>query len=275
MSDAPNADQAVYWNAARHWVEDADGHDQMTDALGELGIDELHLAPGMRVLDVGCGTGATTRAIAARVAPGDVVGVDISALLLDLARTRSAAVGNASFLEADAQTHAFAPASFDAAFSRMGVMFFADPVAAFANIRAALRDAGRLAFVCWQPAANNEWVALPAQAARPWIDLLGAFAEPSGPFAFGDPSRLRSVLDGAGFRDVLLRDVRRPVLVGGRGDVDTALRFLRSSRIGKIVAEEVSDPDAAFGAIRSALEPRLKADGVELTAAVWLVTASV
>jgi len=273
VSDAPNADQAKYWNAARHWIEDADGHDQMSGPLGEMAVDALQLETGARVLDIGCGTGATTRSIASRIAPGEVVGVDISALMLDLARSRSAAVVNASFVEGDAQTYAFEPSSFDAAFSRMGVMFFADPVAAFTNVRRALRPGGRLAFVCWQPASENEWVSLPAQAARPWLDLLGGFLEPAGPFAFGDRARLQTVLASAGFTDVVLEDVRRPVLVGGRGDVDTAMRFLGSSRVGNQIRQEASDPDAAFRAIRDALAPRATADGVELVAAVWLVTA--
>jgi SAM-dependent methyltransferase len=238
-----------------------------------MAIDALQPEPGMRVLDIGCGTGATTRSIAGRVAPGDVVGVDISALMLELARSRSASTPNASFVEADVQTYAFEAGSFDAAFSRMGVMFFDDPVAAFMNVRGALRPGGRLAFVCWQPASRNEWVSLPAEAVRPWVDLLGGFLEPSGPFAFGERARLESVLGGAGFTDVALEDVRRPMLVGGRGDVDTAMRFLTASRVGKRIREEATDPDAALRAVHDALASRSTADGVPLTAAVWLVTA--
>jgi SAM-dependent methyltransferase len=273
VSEAPNAAQAEYWNAARHWVDDADGHDEMTGALGVLAMDGLALSAGMRVLDIGCGTGATTREIAGRVAPGDVVGVDISALMLELARSRSAGVDNVTFINADVQTHAFDAASFDAAFSRMGVMFFDDPVAAFANVRVALRPGGRLGFICWQPAAENEWVSLPARAARPWVDLLGGFLEPAGPFAFGEQTHLRGVLEAAGFQDVVLQDVRRPVLVGGHGDVDTAMRFLSLSRIGKRIEAEAGDPSAAFTAVREALAPHATPDGVELVAAVWLVSA--
>jgi len=270
----PNASQADYWNAARHWVSDADGHDDMSGPLGRLAIDALDLAGGMRVLDIGCGTGATTREIARRVGPsGDVLGADISGLLLGVARTRSAELTNVSFVEADVQTHPFDEGTFDAAFSRMGVMFFADPVAAFANVRRALRGGGRLAFVCWRSPADNEWVSVPGAAARPWVDLVAGVDTAPGPFALADGAYLERVLRGAGFERIAIEDVRRPILVGGHGDLDTAMRFLSASRVGKQVLEDASDPDAAFAAIRKALGAYVTAEGVEMTAAVWLVTA--
>ena len=268
MTDAPNAAQAEYWNAARHWVEDIAGHDDMLEPLGRPAIDALSLEPGQRILDIGCGTGATTRAIASAVAPGEVVGVDVSGLMLGVARER----GGAEFIEADAQTYAFDPASFDGAFSRFGVMFFSDPVAAFANVRRALRPGGRLAFVCWQSTSSNEWWSVPAAAIARWVDA-SAPDEGPGPFALADADRVRGILTDAGFHDVSVRDERRPVLLGGHGDIETAMGYLAASRFGKQIREEASDPRAAFAAAREALAPYVTPDGVSMTAAVWLVTA--
>ncbi len=273
MSTGPNAAQAEYWNAARHWVEDTDGHDEMLEPLGRPAIDALGLRGGIRVLDIGCGTGATTRAIAGAVEPGgQAVGADVSALLLGVARERSEATPNVSFIEADVQTHSFDAGAFDAAFSRFGVMFFSDPVAAFANVRRALAPGGRLAFVCWQTLADNDWMSVPAQAVREWMDVDISPSGAPNPFAFGDPDRLRGVLSGAGFSDVSLRDVRHPILIGGHGDLDNAVRFLAASRLGGQIRAEASDPQAAFGAVRASLEPYLTPDGVRMTAAVWLAT---
>src|SRR5579885_3498256 len=117
-------------------------------------MDHAAIQSGERILDIGCGSGETTLELARRAGPaGSALGVDISRLLLDAARAaaRQAALANVSFQEADAQTHAFAPASFDLVFSRFGVMFFEDPDAAFRNLKTALRPGGRLCFVCWRP----------------------------------------------------------------------------------------------------------------------------
>src|SRR5262249_38336345 len=149
------------------------------------------------VLDVGCGCGDSTVDLARRVAPdGTVVGMDISAVMLERARQTAREQGvNARFEHADAQTHAFAPASFDVLFSRFGVMFFADPTAAFANLRSALRPGGKLAFVCWQSLAENPWMLVPLGAAFQIIPPPPMPApDAPGPFAFADQSRVRSIL---------------------------------------------------------------------------------
>src|SRR5437879_4211907 len=129
----------------------------MLEPLGRLAIEALALEPGESVLDIGCGTGATTLALADLVgASGRAVGADVSAPMLEAARRRASGRANVAFVEADAQVHAFS--GFDAAFSRFGVMFFADPQAAFRNIARSLRPGGRIAFVCWQPPDRQEWV---------------------------------------------------------------------------------------------------------------------
>jgi SAM-dependent methyltransferase len=263
-----NAAQSEYWNSARHWVEDVAGHDDMLEPLGRLGLDALAPRPGERILDIGCGTGATTRALASAVGPGgEAVGADVSGLLLRVARER----GGGSFVQADAQTYPFEPNAFDGAFSRLGVMFFDDPVAAFGNIRSALRPGGRFVFVCWQAASDNEWWAVPAAATAAWVDGSEADGGP-GPFSLADGDRLRRTLTEAGFADVELRDERRPVLLGGHGDLETAVGYLRASRFGKQIRES-SDPEAALAAVRDALAPYATQDGVKMTAAVWLATA--
>jgi SAM-dependent methyltransferase len=273
VTHAANADQSEYWNAARHWIDDAAGHDAMLEPLGRLAQAALGVQPGDRVLDIGCGTGTTTLALAAAAEPGGAaIGVDISALLLGVARERAAGRPNVSFVEGDAQTHPFDPDSFDRAFSRFGVMFFGDPVAAFANIHGALRPGGGIAFVCWQSAADNEWMSVAISAVRGWVDIPSTPDTAPGPFALSDRGRLDRILTGAGFDEITVEDVRAPVLLGGPGDVDTALAFLAESRIGRQIREHASDPDAAFAAIRDALGSYVTPEGVRMTAAVWLVT---
>ena len=273
MTDAPNAAQAEYWNAARHWVDDVTGHDQMLEPLGRAAMEALGPRPGMRVLDVGCGTGASTRALAEAVVPdGEAVGVDVSALLLGVARERGG--DNVAYIEADVQTYDFEPASFDGAFSRFGVMFFSDPVAAFANVRRALRRTGRLAFVCWQSASANQWWSVPAAAVSSWVDV-NFDPDAPGPFAFAGRERLERILDAAGFVDVTISDVRIPILLGGPGDIETAFDYLASSRFGRVIEEEASDPEAALAAARDALRPYVTTEGVRMLASVWVVTARV
>ena len=164
-----NTDAAEFWaGMAPTWVELEDQLEQVGGGPGEWAMDRLSLGPGALVLDVGCGTGRTTLALARRVAPGgQAVGVDISDEMLMRAQEHAEAAGteNVSFVHADAQVHDLGDAAFDAAYSRFGVMFFADPVAAFGNIRRALKPGGSLGFVCWQSVFDNEWMLVPGAAA--------------------------------------------------------------------------------------------------------------
>jgi SAM-dependent methyltransferase len=160
---AGNADQVAYWNeqAGPTWAELQPLLDAQIAPLGLRGLQALAPAAGERILDIGCGCGDTTLAIAQRVAPGgEVMGLDLSAPMLDVARRRAAAIAGISFLQADAQTVQF-PVPFEASFSRFGVMFFEDAVAAFTNIHAALVPGGRLVFVCWRHALENAWMMVP------------------------------------------------------------------------------------------------------------------
>ena len=187
-----NATQIEFWNGetGQNWVSHDALMEAMLQPLGEAVMDSLSPKPGEHVLDIGCGCGHTSLSLADRVgAEGSVTGIDISAPMLavasQLAAERNAGHKSVQFLEADAQTHSFTPERYDAAFSRFGVMFFEDPVAAFTNLRASLRPSGRLAFCCWQPRAVNPFMTVPAMAA---LELLPAPPEipprTPGPFAF-------------------------------------------------------------------------------------------
>ena len=168
VSEGPNAGQVAYWNEAvgPTWAELQEPLDRQLGPLGRAAMAALKPRPGERILDIGCGSGQTSVELAGAVAPdGAVLGVDISRPLLDTARARSPGANDVTFLEADAQTAAFEPGAFDAAFSRFGVMFFADPPAAFANIRRALKPGGRLAFICWRGMVDNPIMTLPMMAA--------------------------------------------------------------------------------------------------------------
>ena len=207
---AANAEQAEYWaQRAPAWMAFEQTFEHVSGPLGRQAMDVLALAPGMHVLDIGCGTGGTTLELAERVAPGgSVLGVDISPPLLEQARAKAAAAGaEATFADADAQTEDLGEQRFDAAYSRFGVMFFADPVGAFANIRRSLKAGATLSFVAWREVFANEWILVPAMAT---IAALGVTPEPPvpdepGPFALADPDRVRRLLTEAGFGAVEVR----------------------------------------------------------------------
>jgi SAM-dependent methyltransferase len=195
------------------------------------GANAVLLQPGERVLDVGCGYGTSTLEAAKRVAPsGRVVGVDISAAMLEPARQRVAAGGvdNVELLQADAQVHPFEPASFDVVISRFGIMFFDDPQAGFGNLARALRPGGRLVFVCPQDPLKSEWVRIAFGAAVAALGRAPDLGPPGapGPFALADGDRLARLLTAAGLRDVALEAVTRPVRIGR--DIDHTVGFVMS-----------------------------------------------
>jgi len=275
MSEAPNAAQATYWNetAGPTWAELQAPLDRQLEPLGRRVMAELSL-PGARVLDVGCGAGATSLALAEAVGPdGAVLGVDVSHPLLEVARARAAGRSNLTFQEADAQAFVLPPAAFDAVFSRFGVMFFSDPAAAFANLRRALKPGGRLAFVCWRAPTENPVMVLPMQAALPLVATPPAPAEPGapGPFAFADPERVRGILESADFEAIAITPHDEKI---GSGGLDTALGIaLRVGPLGTLLRENPDQRDAVVAAVRDALAPHEGPDGVKLDSATWIVTA--
>ncbi|HEX6233578.1 MAG TPA: methyltransferase domain-containing protein [Jiangellaceae bacterium] len=246
--------------------------------FGEAMLEAARLQPGERVLDVGCGHGASTVEAAERVAPpGRVVGVDISATMLRAAQARLTAAGlnNVELLEADAQVQPFEPESFDAVISRFGVMFFDDPQAAFANLARALRPGGRLHFTCPQDPLKSEWVVVAFGAAIKAIGRTPELGPPgaAGPFAFADGDRLIRLLAASGFRDPRLESTVRPVRLGH--DVDAAVDYILSLPESKqlFAGAPQETVGAAATALREGFAPYAGSHGVVLDAAAWLVSA--
>lgn len=228
---------------------------------------------GDEVLDIGCGTGLTTREAARAAAPGRVVGVDVSERMLEHARQVTAAerLDNVRYELGDAQVHRFDPAGFDVAISRFGTMFFSDPAAAFANIAAALRPEARLVLLVWQRHERNEW-ALAIDAA------LGDAAQPSqpgaDPFSLGDAEATTRILEGAGFDSVHFEDVDEPVFYGP--DVDAALALVQGFQDTKAALASLSDGEAARAVerVREMLAAHHSDErGVALDSRSWLITA--
>jgi SAM-dependent methyltransferase len=252
--------------AAEAWAEMADLIDLQLSPLGLAAMNALAPAPGQVVVDIGCGTGQTLRQLAERVGPGgQVIGVDISRGLLDVAQHRTAGLPQVRLVEADAQTIDLPTASADAAFSRFGVMAFQDPIAAFANVRRILKPGGALAFCCWRALAENELDRFPLEAAG--LDV----AADDTPFSFADPGRVRRVLDAAGFHGVEIRP-RDESVSSGDLEAMTAV-LLKVGPLGRIVRETPALRDTAEPRLRRALAARGGPAGVELAAAVWIVTA--
>jgi SAM-dependent methyltransferase len=252
--------------AAEAWAEVREPLDRQLSPLGLRAMAALAPAPGERVLDVGCGAGQTVLQLAEAVGDsGSVVGIDIAPLLLQIARQRAVSRANVSFVEADAQIVSLPSGAFDAIFSRFGVMAFADPTAAFANLRRVMKPRGRLAFVCWRSLEENDLDLVPLRAAgleHP-VDRT--------PFAFEDPARLRDILSAAGFEAITVEPHDQPV---ASGDLDTALWLaMKVGPLGKIVRENPTLSAAAEQPVRVALAAYDCPDGVVLRAATWIVTA--
>jgi SAM-dependent methyltransferase len=274
-----NRDQAEHWNSseqADRWITHQDRFDRMLAPFTGMILGAAALSPGEDVLDVGCGCGATTLDAARAVAPGTSTGIDLSAPMLARARQNAAQsdVANAYFTHGDAQTYRFRR-FFDAVISRFGVMFFADPVAAFANLRTAVRQGGRLAFVCWQPLLANEWLTVPGAALAKHIPLPD-LGDPSAPgmFALAEPGRIRAILAESGWHGVSVTRQRIPILVGG-GTLEDAVEFLRTGPLGRRVLEGVDAAAQArvIDAVRTALAQHADEHGVHLNAAVLIVRA--
>jgi SAM-dependent methyltransferase len=280
-AEHPNADQADFWNGpgGETWTTQRDRFNAMLGPIGLEAIARARPQPGEHVLDVGCGTGQTTGELARHVAPGgSVTGVDISDLMLHEARRYN---GDhpipVRFQVADAQTHAFDDAAFDLVFSRFGVMFFEDSVAAFANLHRALKPGGRLTFACWQPVDRNAWVHVPGGVVAKHLPVEGPGKDSTapGPFAFGARTRIAGVLSAAGFAEIATEAHETLVLMGGGGSVEAAVRAVtHQGPLSRAIHDAPEDVQARIrDGLTEALSPHAHDDGVRLGAGVWLVTA--
>ncbi|WP_437938074.1 class I SAM-dependent methyltransferase [Sorangium sp. So ce341] len=278
----PNADQIQYWNevAGPKWVALHDVISAQIRPLGALAMDRAGIAAGERVLDVGCGIGDTTLELGRRVGPwGAVVGVDVSAPMLERARAAAQAAGaaNVAFENADAQTAAL-PGPFDVLYSRFGVMFFADPAAAFANLRKALRRGARLAFVCWRSLKENPWLSVPTVTVGRHLPLPQPDPHAPGPFALADAARVGDVLSRAGFVRAHCEPIDQELSVAGGRSLDETVDFLLKMGPASAALREANAApelvERVRADLREAIAPHAGPEGVRMGSAVWVVTAA-
>jgi ubiquinone/menaquinone biosynthesis C-methylase UbiE len=275
-----NSEQIAEWNGAvgQRWASEQTAFDNLTRPFGDAALKAAAARPGERVIDIGCGCGDTSLSLGKAVGPdGSVLGVDVSGPMLEVARSRAKAEGanNVTFEQADASN---APLFHDRdlLFSRFGVMFFAAPVPAFAHLRRALKDSGRLAFVCWQGPRENPWAIVPVMAVRVALQLEGAPADPyaPGPFAFGDPNRVRAILLEANFKDVEAESFETLMPLGRspRAAAEESVRLGPVSRLARELGDE--HLPIIHEAVEKALEQFAAKDGsVSLSGRTWIVTA--
>jgi ubiquinone/menaquinone biosynthesis C-methylase UbiE len=276
-----NAEQAAYWNelSGPRWVELQAAIDQRLEPFNAMLAGRAGTSPGHKVLDIGCGTGALALHLAERVGPGGaVLGVDLSAPMLARAEHRRAEhdVAHLRFRRLDAQTHAFDPGAFDVLASRFGVMFFSDPVAAFGNLRRALRPEGRLAFVAWAPIEGNPWFEIPTAVG---VRRLGP-PEPQprrapGPFAFSDAAYVEQILSAAGFAEIIIERITT-VLPGPPTAAAEAEFVQHMGPLARLIRER--EPDAAtvrqiVAEIAEGFRQFETAAGMRVPASVYCVTA--
>jgi SAM-dependent methyltransferase len=272
----PNEFQIGLWNGAAGaaWVDAQEMLDRMYQPFNDRLVDVVTARGARRVLDLGCGTGSTTLDVARRLDnTGHCTGVDISRPMLELARRRAAEQGVAArFLEADAQVHAFAPASFDMIVSRFGAMFFDNPVSAFANLRRAVTEDAGMALAVWRSAEENPFMTAAESAARPLLPAMPArnFDGP-GQFAFADPKRTQRLLEDGGWSRIGFE----PLDVICAFPADALDYYL--TRLGPVgvALRDADEPTRArvVAAVRTAMAPYVQSNEVRYTAACWLLTA--
>ena len=283
--DAPtgheqNTDQIAYWNGpgGQRWADRQQVQDILLQPVADILIDRAKAKAGERIVDVGCGSGAVSIALAQQVGPGGhVMGIDISAPMLARARQTAPAGLPVDFVLADATVYPFEPASLDLLVSRFGVMFFADPALSFANLRRALKPSGRLAFACWREPRENPFFMTPLQAVykhAPKLPQQGP--EDPGPFSFASQPRVHRVLGEAGFKGIAMEpcDLALDIAVG-RGLVAAVEGALEIGPAARALAEQPPEVRAAAAnSIREAFAPYARGQTVPLPAAIWIVTAS-
>jgi SAM-dependent methyltransferase len=271
--DPSNAAQERAWDGdeGRYWAEHARRFDDTMAGYHRPLLDAAGIGIGDDVLDIGCGTGQTTRDAARIAYRGTALGVDLSTRMIGLARRLAAdgGVHNARFLRADAQVHPFAAGSFDVAVSRTGAMFFGDPVAAFTGVGRAIRPGGRLVLLTWQPAERNEWFTAftAALAGRPITPPPNA----PGPFGMSDPGRVRATVYRAGFRSVTEVGMTEPMCFGP--DPDSAHDLVLGLLGWMLQGLDDAGRARAVDALRATLEAHHTPHGVLFDSAAWLVTA--
>jgi SAM-dependent methyltransferase len=271
-----NVEMAKAWEEEGvEWTRDADRYDAAGARHWRRFLDAGLISPADRVLDVGCGTGQSTRDAARAASSGSVHGVDLSTQMLEDARRRSDAEGltNVTFEFADAQVHPFDEGAYDIAISRFGAMFFADATAAFTNIGRALKPGGRLALQGWRGLAENEWLLELRDSLAAGRDLPAPPNGAPGPFALADPDGVRATLTAAGFTDIAFEAVDAPMYFGT--DPDDAWVFVSGQGIFRGLTDGLDDETKAeaIAKLKQVLVDHATDDGVLLGAASWIITA--
>jgi SAM-dependent methyltransferase len=269
-------EQEKLWNgvAGRGWVEAQELLDRLFKPFEHLLVEAVSAASARRVLDVGCGTGSTTLAVARLLgANGRSTGIDISDPMLAAARARAEREGApASFIRANAQTHAFEPASFDMIISRFGVMFFDDSVRAFANLRRAARDDAGLRFIAWRSAVENPFMTTAERAAAPLLPNLPARRpDAPGQFAFAEQRRVSRILEESGWAGIEIRPIDVACTLP---EQELVRNVSRLGPLGRILHEtDEQTRKEVLEAVRAAFDPYVHGAEVRFTAACWMVSA--
>jgi SAM-dependent methyltransferase len=274
---AENAEQARAWDGpeGEHWTVHEDRYDAALQAYRSRFREAAAIRSHDVVLDVGCGTGQTTRDAARVAIAGSATGIDLSARMIERATERAAAEGltNATFRQGDAQIYPFAEAGFDAVISRTGAMFFGDRTAAFTNLARALRPGGRLTLLAWQSMARNEWLTVVRDCLAAGRDLPAPPPEAPSPFGLSEPALVESWLTAAGFGDIRFAAVDAPFHAGA--DADDAAAFLAGTGAaqGLLGGLDEAARRAALGELRAAMAAHETPEGVRLGSRAWLITA--
>jgi SAM-dependent methyltransferase len=273
--DSSNADQLRAWDGdeGAYWAEHAEYFDRSVAAYHERLLAAANITASDRVLDIGCGTGQTTRDAARTAGGGSAVGVDLSARMLEVARRRAEEEGvtNASFEQVDAQVHAFPSESFDLAISRTGAMFFGDLTAAFTNIGRALVPGGRLVLVAWQPLPANEWIREISGALAAGRDLPAPPPGAPGPFSLSNPDRVRSILTAGGFTDIEMEGTTAGMWFGT--DADDAHRFVLGLMGWMLTGLDDTGRARAVDGLQATMAAHSSSDGVVFGSAAWTISA--
>ena len=274
-----NQEQREFWSDIKGdlWVTLQPRIDTMLATFGDKALDTLKPQSGERILEIGCGTGTTTLALGGRVgASGEILAADLSRPMLNKAieRANVSAEHPITFVEADAQVHSFPTATFDAVYSRFGVMFFDDPIAAFRNIRKAVRPGGRMAYVCWADRKANPWIRIPAGAAKTCLDLPAPPPDDApGQFSMENEDRVQQILHNAGWSDIGLERFTVDGSIGS--DAADAARFI--TKMGPMSEPfALADSDTqnkTLQVIEEALTPYSNDSGVTLGFSTWIVSA--
>jgi SAM-dependent methyltransferase len=275
IADPSNAAQAQAWdgNEGAFWTAQARRLDETLANCHGPFLAAAAVGERDHILDVGCGTGQATRDVARIATKGSALGVDLSSRMIALARETATAEGldNVEFRNADVQIHPFETAAFDAVISRMGSMFFGEPVTAFANLQRALRSGGRLTLLTWQGVAENEWLTEFRSALAIGRDLPSPPPDAPSPFAFADPDRVRTILGAAGFVDVSFQSLRQPMSFGP--DPDDAFDFVAELTSWMLDGLDDTDRSAALAALRTTIAEHTSEDGVTYQSATWIIQA--